>query len=44
MTTYFRPRSNLDPYAFVWEKCKTMDYSDTIVVYCMMSKLVDAVN
>ena len=21
------------PYAFVWEKCKTMDFSETIVVY-----------
>ena len=26
-------RSNLVPYAFVWEKGKTMDYSETIVVY-----------
>ena len=26
-------RSNLVPYAFVWEKVKTMDYSETIVVY-----------
>ena len=30
---YFTARSNLDPYAFVWEKCKTMDFSETIVVY-----------
>ena len=21
------------PYAFAWEKCKTMDFSETIVVY-----------
>ena len=28
--TYFT--ANLDPYAFVWEKGKTMDFSETIVV------------
>ena len=31
--TYFTARSTLVPYAFVWEKCKTMDFSETIVVY-----------
>ena len=31
--TYFMARSNLLPYAFVWEKGKTMDISETIVVY-----------
>ena len=31
--TYFTARSNVLPYAFVWEKGKTMDFSDTIVVY-----------
>ena len=31
--TYFRARSNLIPYAFVWEKGKTMNISETIVVY-----------
>ena len=31
--TYLRARSNLDLYAFVWEKGKTMDFSETIVVY-----------
>ena len=31
--TYFMARSNLVPYVFVWEKGKTMDYSETIVVY-----------
>ena len=31
--TYFTARSNLVPYAFEWEKCKTMDFSETIVVY-----------
>ena len=25
--------SNLVPYSFVWEKVKTMDFSETIVVY-----------
>ena len=29
--TCFTARSNLVPYAFVWEKGKTMDISDTIV-------------
>ena len=31
--TYFTARSNLDPYAFVWEKVKTTNFSETIVVY-----------
>ena len=31
--TYFRAMSNLVPYAFVWEKGKTMDFLETIVVY-----------
>ena len=31
--TYFTARSNLVPYAFVWQKGKTMDFSETIVVY-----------
>ena len=31
--TYFTARSNLVPYAFVWEKGKTMIFSETIVVY-----------
>ena len=31
--TYFTARSNLVPYAFVWEKGKTMDFSKVIVVY-----------
>ena len=26
-------RSNLVPCAFVWEKGKTMDFSETIVIY-----------
>ena len=30
--TYFTARSNLVAYAFVWEKGKTMDFSETIVV------------
>ena len=30
--TYFTASSNLVPYAFVWEKCKTMDFSETIVI------------
>ena len=31
--TYFTARSTLVPYAFVWEKGKTMNVSETIVVY-----------
>ena len=31
--TYFTTRSDLVPYAFVWEKVKTMDFSETVVVY-----------
>ena len=31
--TYFRARSNLVPYAFVWEKGKTIAFSETIIVY-----------
>ena len=31
--TYFTARSNLVPYAFVWEKGKPMNFSETIVVY-----------
>ena len=30
---YFTARSNLVPFAFVWEKGKTMDFSETIVIY-----------
>ena len=30
---YFTVRSNLIPYAFVWEKGKLMDFSETIVDY-----------
>ena len=30
---YFTARSNLVLYAFVWEKVKTMDFSETIIVY-----------
>ena len=31
--TYFMARSNSVAYAFVWEKVKTMDFSETIIVY-----------
>ena len=37
--TYFTTRSNLVPNAFVWEKVKTMDFSESIVV-CVMRKPV----
>ena len=29
--TYFTGRSNLGPYAFVWEKGKIMDFLETVV-------------
>ena len=41
LTTYFTARSNLVPYAFVWEKGKTMDFSETIVVYDLKLATVD---
>ena len=28
-----KARSNLVPYAFVWEKGKTVDFSETVLVY-----------
>ena len=31
--TNFTARPNLVPCAFVWEKGKTMDFSETIIVY-----------
>ena len=31
--TYFTSRSNLVPYAFIWVKGKTIDFSDTIIVF-----------
>ena len=31
--TYLKARSNLVPNAFVWEKGKITDFSETIVVY-----------
>ena len=30
--TYFTARSDLVPYAFVWEKAKTMDFAEIIVI------------
>ena len=32
-STYFTARSNLVPLSFAWEKGKTIDFSETIVVY-----------
>ena len=29
----FMARSNLVPYAFVWENVQTVDFSETVVVY-----------
>ena len=39
--TYFTARSNLVPYAFVWEKGETMDFSETIVVCDLKLATVD---
>ena len=33
--TYFTARSTFVPFAFVWDDGKTMDFSETIVVYDM---------
>ena len=41
--TYFTARSYLVPYAFVWEKGKTMAFFQKLL-WSMMTKLVDAVN
>ena len=42
--TYFTTRSNLVPYAFVWEKVKTMDFSENIVVYDMKVGICSKLN
>ena len=31
--TYFTARSNFVPFAFVWKEGKTMEFSETVVVY-----------
>ena len=31
--TCFTARSNLVPYAYVWEKGETIDFSETVAVY-----------
>ena len=31
--TYFTARSNLVPFVFVWENGKTMDFSETTLVF-----------
>ena len=36
--TYFMARSNLAPYAFVWEKSKTMDFSKSFVRFKYTTK------
>ena len=33
--TFSTARSNVVLYAFVWEKGKTMDFSETIVIYAL---------
>ena len=42
--TYFTTRSNLVPYAFVREKVKTMDFSETIVVYDIKVRICSQLN
>ena len=40
--TYFMARSNLVLYAIVWEKGKTMDFSETIVIcYLKLAKMTE---
>ena len=31
--TYFMERTNSVPFASIWEKGKTMDFSETVLVY-----------
>ena len=42
--TYFTARSNLVHYAFLWEKFKTMDFSETIVVYDVIVGICSQLN
>ena len=46
--TYFTARSNLVPYAFVWEKGKIVDFPETFVVYdikiCRYNQLNEYMN
>ena len=37
--TYLTAKSNLVPYAFIWKKVKTMDFSETVVVAGKCSQL-----
>ena len=39
--TFFTARSNLVPYAFIWEKGKTLDFSKTVVVYDLKLEIDD---
>ena len=42
--TYFKARSNFVPYALVWEDGKTMDFSETVVVYDIKIGIVSQLN
>ena len=42
--TYFTARSNMVSYAFVWEKGKTMDFSETIFVYDLKVAIDDRID
>ena len=42
--TYFTARSDLVPYVSVWEKRKTMDLSETIVIYDLKLAIDDRSN
>ena len=43
--TYFTARSNLVTYAFLWEKGKTVDFSETIAAIdmkvCICTQLIE---
>ena len=43
--TYFTARSNLVTYAFLWEKVKTVDFSETIAAIdmkvCICTQLIE---
>ena len=42
--TYFKTMSNLVPITFLWEKIKTMDFSETIVIYDIKVDICGQIN
>ena len=42
--TYFYGKVKFGPYAFVWEKGKTTDFSETVVVYDIIAGRINQMN